>query len=61
MSVEPGAVIVIAMYAVCLWVIHAVAPRLPGGDERARPWWRRTSFWASVVAVVQIVVYAIWS
>ena len=61
MAVEPGAVIVVLMYGLCLYVVLYASRRVTGGEETLRPWWRRTRFWASFVAVVQIVVYAIWS
>ena len=57
---EPGALVVIALYALALYVILRVAPRLTGGRDRA-PWWRRVTFWASCVAVAQMVVYALFS
>jgi hypothetical protein len=62
MPFGPGALIVIALYAMCLYVIWYVSPRLPGAEaEPRRPWWRSTRFWASFVAVAQILIYAIFS
>ena len=62
MSIEPGAIIVILMYALSLVVILRVSRRLPGaGVEVPCPWWRNVRFWASLVAIVQIVIYALWS
>ena len=41
MGIEPGALIVIALYGLCLFVIWRVAPRLPGIEPQApTPWWR---------------------
>ncbi len=62
MPVGPGTLIVIALYGMVLYVIWYVAPRLPGAEaEPPRPWWRSTKFWATVVAVTQIVTYVIFS
>ena len=63
MPIEAGALIVIGLYVLCLVVIWYISPRLPGavGDTRARPWRRNVRFWASLVAVAQIVVYAVFS
>jgi hypothetical protein len=62
MGIEPGALIVIALYGLCLFVIWRVAPRLPGIEPQApAPWWRDVRLWASFVAVAQIVVYALFS
>jgi hypothetical protein len=61
MSLEPGALIVILMYALSLVVILYVSPRLDGKAETPNPWWRNTRFWASFVAIMQMIVYALWS
>lgn len=62
MTIGPGALIVIALYGMCLYVIWAVSPRLPGAEaEPRRPWWRSTRFWASFVAIVQIITYVLLS
>lgn len=62
MAVEPGAVIVIALYGLCLFVIWYVTPRLPGAEtDVPAPWWRNVRLWASFVAVAQIIVYALFS
>lgn len=61
MSIEPGAVVVILLYAVALYVILAVAPRLSPSLRVPAPWWRNVRFWAAFVAVTQIVVYALFS
>jgi hypothetical protein len=55
--IEPGA---LAVTALSLYVIHHVSPRLSGGRDTAR-WWRSSTFWATVVAAAQIVVYALFS
>ncbi len=60
--IEPAALIVIGLYCLCLVVIWYVSPRLPGASHEARqPWWRSVRVWASVVAVAQILVYALFS
>jgi hypothetical protein len=62
MTIEPGALVVIALYALCLWIIWYVSPRLPGAEpEPPRPWWRNVRVWASLVAAAQIVTYALLS
>jgi hypothetical protein len=58
--IEPGALAVTALFALSLYVIHHVSPRLSGGRDTAR-WWRSSTFWATVVAAAQIVVYALFS
>ena len=60
MMIEPGALVVIAFFVVALYVILRVSPRLTVGRDRA-PWWRSVTFWASFVAIAQIVVYALFS
>ncbi len=57
---EPGALVVIGLFVVTLYVIHGVSPRLTGRRDSG-PWWRRATFWASFVAGAQIVVYALFS
>jgi hypothetical protein len=59
MGIEPGPVVVILLYCLSLVVVLVVSPRLV---ERKSPgaWWRSVRFWASLVAAVQIVVYAVW-
>ena len=60
--------IVIAAYALTLvlvvWppkVLAVADPDDVGGPDRPRPpFWRNVRFWASVVIVVQIAVYATW-
>jgi hypothetical protein len=62
MIIGPGALIVIALYGMCLYVIWYVSPRLPGAESEPRnPWWRSTRFWASFVAIAQIVTYALFA
>lgn len=62
MPLGPGTLIVIALYGMVLYVIWYVSPRLPGAEaEPPLPWWRSTRFWASVVAVAQILTYAMFS
>jgi hypothetical protein len=61
MAIEPGAVVVIALFGLSLYVILFVSPRLAGGARDAARWWRSSWFWASFVAIAQIVVYALFS
>jgi hypothetical protein len=61
MSIEPGAILVILLYAVALYVILVVSPRLSPSLREPTPWWRNVRFWAAFVAVTQIVVYALFS
>jgi hypothetical protein len=59
MSIEPGALVVVLLYAGCLAMILFVSPKLRA-PATAPPWWRNVRFWASLVAVAQIIVYAVW-
>jgi hypothetical protein len=62
MPIDPGGLVVMTLYGLCLFVIWYVSPRLPGIDEgRPGPWWRNVRVWASLVATAQIVVYALFS
>jgi len=58
--IKPSALVVIALYAGCLAVILFVSPKLLAPASEPRPWWRSPRFWASFVALVQIVVYAVF-
>ncbi len=60
MGIEPGAVVVILLYAAALAVILLVSPKLSAPTAPAAPWWRNVRFWASLIAIVQMVVYAVW-
>jgi len=60
MGIDPGALVVILLYAFSLAVILLVSPKLQVPTAVTAPWWRNVRFWASFVAVVQMVVYAIW-
>jgi hypothetical protein len=60
MPISPGALVVIAFYSVALYVILVVSPRLSAGLRVREPWWRSVRFWASFVAVTQILVYALF-
>jgi hypothetical protein len=60
MMLDAGALVVMALFALSLYVMLVVSPRLAGGRDRA-PWWRSATFWGCFVAVVQIVVYALFS
>lgn len=60
MGIDPGALVVILLYALALAVILFVSPRLMPPDRKARPWFASVRLWASLVAAAQIVVYALW-
>jgi hypothetical protein len=59
--VEPGAAVVILLYAVALYVILVVSPRLSPALRMPAPWWRSVRFWAAFVALTQILVYALFA
>ena len=61
MSIEPGAMLVMLLYGVALYVILVVSPRLSPALRVPAPWWRSVKFWAAFVGVTQIVVYALFS
>jgi hypothetical protein len=61
MPIEPGALLVIAFYGLALYVILVVSPRLSASLRAAVPWYRNVRFWATFVAVTQILVYALFS
>jgi hypothetical protein len=48
-----GPLLVILLYVLVLAVILFVSPRISDVAPRVR-------FWASVVAIAQIVIYALW-
>jgi hypothetical protein len=60
LMIEPSALVVILLYLGCLAVILFVSPKLLSPASAARPWWRSVRFWASLVALAQIAVYAFW-
>jgi hypothetical protein len=60
MGIEPAALVVILLYAAALAVILVVSPRLVAPETAKTPWFRNVRLWASLVAVAQMVVYAIW-
>jgi hypothetical protein len=60
MAIDPGALLVILLYAACLAVILMVSPKLVAPGREVPPWYRNVRFWASLVAVAQIVLYAVW-
>ena len=61
MPIEPGALLVMSFYGLALYVILVVAPRLSASLRLSVPWYRNVRFWATFVAVTQIVVYALFS
>jgi hypothetical protein len=60
MGIDPGALLVILLYALCLAVILLVSPKLAASGRKAPPWYRNVRFWASLVAMAQILLYALW-
>ncbi len=60
MMLDAGALVVIALFGLSLYVMLVVSPRLAGGRDRT-PWWRSSTFWGCFVALAQIVVYALFS
>ena len=61
MTIEPGAILVILLYCLALYVILVVAPRLSPELRVRTPWWRSVTFWGAFVATAQIVVYAFFA
>ena len=61
MPIEPGALVVVLLYGAALYVVLRVSPRLSATVRAPAPWWRNVRFWASFVAIAQIVVYALFS
>lgn len=59
---DPGALAVILLYVMALVVILWVSPTFSEAPttKAGPPFWRNVRFWASFVAVAQILVYAIW-
>lgn len=61
MSIDAGAAVVILLYVLTLAAVLFVSPRLETEFREKAPFWRSPRFWASLVAVVQIIIYALWS
>jgi hypothetical protein len=61
MMFHPRAITVMALYGLALYVILRVSPRLSKTLQVPVPWWRNVRFWASFVAITQIVIYALFS
>jgi len=55
-----GVLVVILAYLAVLAVILYPPKNLRTEETEHAPWWRDVRFWASVVVVAQIAVYAIW-
>ena len=55
-----ASLVVIAAYLVVLAVILFPPRQLHTDETENPPWWGNVRFWASVVIVVQIGVYALW-
>jgi hypothetical protein len=60
MPIEPGALAVIALYCLALYVVLVVSPRLSPALREPVPFWRNVRWWAAFVALTQIVVYALF-
>jgi hypothetical protein len=60
MPIEPGALVVVLLYAGCLAIILFVSPKLGTRSAASLPWWKRVRLWAALVALVQLLVYAVW-
>ncbi len=60
MGIDAGALVVILLYVACLGVILFVSPKLVAQQSSKPRWWRNVRLWASLVALAQIVVYAVW-
>lgn len=60
MPIEPGALVVVLLYAGCVGMILLVSPKLMATAAATPPWWRNVRFWASLVALAQMAVYALW-
>lgn len=52
--------VVILAYLAVLAVILFPPAKLRAEESAKGPWWRNVRFWASVVVIVQIGVYATW-
>ena len=55
-----GTLVVILAYLAVLAVILFPPKNLRTEKTGDAPWWRNVRFWASVVVVAQVAVYAIW-
>ena len=55
-----ASLIVILAYLAVLAVVLFPPKNLRSEEEESAPWWRNVRFWASVVVVAQIAVYAVW-
>ncbi len=45
MTIEPGAIVVMLLYALALYVILVVSPRLSPALRVPAPWWHCPSWW----------------
>ena len=55
-----ASLVVIVAYLAVLAVILFPPKQLRAEETKKPPWWRNVRFWASLVIVVQIGVYARW-
>jgi len=53
-------IVILAYLAVLAMVLFPPKNLRSEEEEESAPWWRNVRFWASVVVVAQIAVYAIW-
>ncbi len=61
MSFHLRALTVMSLYGLALFVVWHVSPKLTSALRVQPPFWRNVKFWASFVAVTQIIVYALFS
>ena len=57
---ELGPALVIGLYAATLALIVWLPKELVDPEERQTPWWRSVRLPAALVALAQILVYALW-
>jgi hypothetical protein len=53
-----ASLVVVSIYAGTLAVILALPAAWLGETAESRPWWRRVRLWATVVALIQMAIYA---
>ena len=55
-----GSLVVILVYAATLWLILFPPRALEEAEPERASWWKNVRFWASLIVVAQIAVYALW-
>jgi hypothetical protein len=50
----------IAVFLALVVVLVLLPPRLAGESAGRHPWWRNVRFWAILIALTQIALYAWW-